>query len=305
MDAIRATLLGGGHWWLTVDSIANIIVTTALYALIAVGLSTIYGVLRVLHIAHAAVYAVGAWAAYEAFVWMDSFWLALVTAMAVAGIVGVAIYYFLYRPLLDSPRAVPLLASIGAFIAIEALLRQPFLLGPDTVPLAASSGFPELRAGSFRFSSIQLTIIIVSVVAVVGVYLLIHRTRTGLAWRAITQDRQMASSVGINLNRSITLNFLVGSALAGLAAMLAGVYTNSVSAGAGAVISYKAFVIVVLGGLGNVPGAVLASLLLATTEIVSARYVGTFLPRDAIAFLVLIAVLLVRPEGLTTKAVAR
>lgn len=280
------------------EIVANIVVTSSSYALVAVGLTTIYGVLRVLHIAHAGVFAAGAYAAYVTFAATGSFWLALVGAMAVSGLLGLAIYYGLYRPLLDAPRSIPLLASIGAFIAIEALLQRPFLLGPDPVPLPATSGLPALALGPLQLTSIETTTILLAVVAVAGVHLVIQRTRLGLAWRAITQDRLMAASSGIDLDRAVALNFLIGSALAGAAAMLAAVYVNTVSATAGEVISYKAFVIVVLGGLGSVPGAVAASFVLASAEILGTRYVGTLLPRDAIAFLVLIAVLLLRPRGL-------
>ncbi len=280
------------------DLLANVIVTTSIYALVAVGLTTIYGVLRVLHIAHAGVYAIGGFAALLAYRSSGGFWLSLLAAMLASAVAGLAIYYGLYRPLLDSPRSVPLLASIGAFIAIEALLQRPFLLGPSPESLPAESGIPAPRLGELAFTSIQATIILLTVLAVVGVYLLIRRTRLGLAWRAITQDRLMAASSGVNLDTAIAANFLIGSALAGAAAMLWAVYTNTVQAIAGGVISYKAFVIVVLGGLGSVPGAALASLVLATVEVLATRYIGTLLPRDAIAFLVLIAVLMLRPEGL-------
>ncbi|MFI6322946.1 branched-chain amino acid ABC transporter permease [Nonomuraea sp. NPDC050556] len=280
------------------ETLANIVVTAAAYSLVAVGLTTIYGVLRVLHIAHAGVYAFGAYCGYTAYTFTGSFWVAFAGAAAGAALLGVAIFWLVYRPLLAQPRAIPLLASIGLFIMITALLARPFLLGPDIHALPASSGLPALAG----LSSIQVTIVVVAVLAVVGVYLLVRRTRLGLSWRAITADAQMAAGNGVNLDAGITANFAIGSALAGVAALLTAVYTNSVTASMGDVISYKAFVIVVLGGLGSVPGAVAASFLLAAAEIVSTRYAGSFLPRDAIAFLVLILVLLARPQGMVSRA---
>ncbi len=282
------------------DSLSNIVVTAAAYALVAVGLTTIYGVLRVLHIAHAGVYAFGAYCAYEVFGRTGNFWTSLVGAAAGSAVLGVAIYWFVYRPLLSQPRGIALLAGIGLFILIGALLARPFLLGPDVHALPASSGLPDI--GPFR--SIQVTIVLVAVVAVLGVHLLVRRTRTGLAWQAIAQDRDMAASNGVNLDLSIALNFAIGSALAGIAATLTATYTNTLTASMGEVIAYKGFVIVVLGGLGSVPGAVVASLLLATAEILPAQYIGSFFPRDAIAFLVLIVVLLARPQGLTLRRLA-
>jgi branched-chain amino acid transport system permease protein len=204
----------------------------------------------------------------------------------------------MYRPVLDQPRSVPLLISVGALIAITELLRLPRFFGPSVHPLELTGLLPGMQIGGFRLTSIQLTIIVVSAVCVTAVWLVVRMTSLGLSWRAITEDRQVAGSFGINVDRSVAINFLLGSALAGVAAVLAGGYTNAVSASMGDVIAYKAFVIVVLGGLGSVGGAVAASLVLALAEILSARYLGGILPRDVIAFIVLIAVLLIRPQGL-------
>lgn len=280
------------------DLAANVLVTTAIYALVAVGLSTIYGVLRVLHIAHAAVFVVGAFAAFQMARLTPNIWLGLLVAMAASGLVGVLIYYGLYRPVLDRSRSVPLLISVGALIAITEFLRLPPFFGPSVHPLELTGQLPAVAVGGFSLTSIQLTIIVIATVCVLAVALLVQRTRLGLSWRAITEDRQVAGSFGINVDASVAINFLVGSALAGVAAVLSGVYTNAVSASMGDVIAYKAFVIVVLGGLGSVGGAVAASLVLALAEILAARYLGGILPRDVIAFIVLIAVLLARPQGL-------
>lgn len=280
------------------DLVANVAVTTAIYALVAVGLSTIYGVLRVLHIAHAAVYVVGAFAAFRVAQLVPNLWLALLVAVGVSGVVGVLIYRLLYQPVLDQPRSVPLLISVGVLIALTELLRLPWFFGPSVHPLRLSGQLPAVQIGGFALTSIQVTIIVVAAVCVLAVSLLVNRTQLGLSWRAITEDRQMAGSFGIDVNRSVAVSFLVGSALAGVAAVLFGVYTNAVSASMGDVIAYKAFVIVVLGGLGSVGGATAASLVLALAEILAARYLGGILPRDVIAFIVLIGVLLIRPQGL-------
>ncbi len=133
------------------------------------------------------------------------------------------------------------------------------------------------------------------------VYLLLNRTRVGLGWQALALDRWMAGAVGVNVNRVVALNFFVASALAGAAGVLVGIYNNSVYATMGDLPSYKAFIIVVLGGMGSIPGVIVASILLALVENFMVSWFGYLLPRDAIAFALLILILMFRPTGLMGK----
>jgi branched-chain amino acid transport system permease protein len=141
-------------------------------------------------------------------------------------------------------------------------------------------------------------ILVVTLALLAVVYIILTRTRIGLGWQAASMDREMAGAVGINLNRVVALNFFLGSALAGAAGVLVSVYNNSVFATMGNLPSYKAFIIIVLGGMGNLPGVIIASLLLAVVENFMVATVGYVLPRDAVAFLVLILMLMFRPHGL-------
>jgi len=278
--------------------IANALILGCIYTLIAIGLTMVYGILQILHIAHAAVYTIGAAVGLGVYNLTGNFWVALPVAMLASGIVGVLIYIGIYRRMLDAPRIVPLITSIGLFIMAQDLLQKDWLLGPYMHAFPARSGMPEVQTPLFRLTSTEVLILVLTVAFLAAVYLIFTKTRIGLGWRASAQDREMAAAVGVNINRVITLNFLLGSALAGAAGVLVGVYYNNVFATMGDVPSYKAFVIIVLGGLGSVTGTVVAGLLLALAETFLVATVGFVLPRDAIAFLVLILVLMFRPRGL-------
>jgi branched-chain amino acid transport system permease protein len=281
------------------QNLSNAVVLAGTYILMAAGLTMVYGVLKVLHIAHAAVYTIGAFIGLLVFTWAGNFWLALAVAMLVSGIVGVLIYRFTYHYMLDAPRTVPLIASIGLFVMLTDLLQKDFLMGPYQKALpAGGAGLPRIQTSWFSLMPKQVLILVVTVALLAVVYLILTRTRIGLGWQAAAMDRDMAAAVGVNLNRVITFNFFLGSALAGAAGVLVGVYNNSVFATMGDLPSYKAFIIIVLGGMGSLPGTIIASLLLALVENFLVASVGYVLPRDAIAFLVLILMLMFRPHGL-------
>ncbi len=281
------------------QNLSNAIILGCTYLLMAAGLTMVYGVLKVLHIAHASVYTIGAFVGVLVYSWVGNFWLSLLIAMIFSGVFGILIYRFSYYYLLDVPRTVPLIASIGLFVMLTDLLQKPFLMGPYQRAFpAGGAGLPRIDTPWFSITSKQLLIFSVTIVLMVLVYLLLTRTRIGLGWQAASLDREMAAAVGINLNRIIALNFFIGSALAGAAGVLVGIYNNSVFATMGDLPSYKAFIIIVLGGMGSLPGAILASLLLAIVENFLVASIGYVLPRDSIAFLVLILMLMFRPHGL-------
>jgi branched-chain amino acid transport system permease protein len=281
------------------DNLSNALVLGSTYILMAIGLSMVYGVLKILHIAHAAVYTVGAFIGLLIFQQVGNFWLALLAAMLVSGVMGVLIYRSVYYYMLDAPRTVPLIASIGLFVMVGDLLQKEFLMGPYQQALpAGGAGMPRLETALFSFTPRQVLILVVTIVLLIIVYLVLTRTRIGLGWRAAAMDRDMTGAVGVNLNRVIALNFFLGSALAGAGGVLVGMYNNSVFATMGDLPSYKAFIIIVLGGMGSLPGTIIASLILAVVENFLVASVGYVLPRDAIAFLVLILILMFRPHGL-------
>ena len=278
------------------QQLVNGLTVGSLYALMALGLTMVYGVLRVLHIAHAAVFTLGAYGGLWAFQATGSFWAALAAAMASAVLAGLAMERWVYWPLLAKPPIATLIASIGVFIGLEEVFR--IVAGPQPYSLDVPLLLPDVRVGPVLVTAPQLLVIAVTAALLGALWLFIARTPLGLALRATSQDRDMAAACGMNVRRVVTLNFALGSALAGAAGVLVGIYYNSVSPTMGGVTAYKGLAIIVLGGMGSIPGTVLGALLVGVVETILISLVDFALPRDAWAFLAMIAVFLFRPQGL-------
>ena len=267
-----------------------------MYAMIAVGLTLVYGLLRILHVAHAGLFALGGYLGLLLTNASGSLILAMPLAAALVGILGMAIYRLCYEPILDKPPYVALIASIGLFIAMEEVFRLIF--GPYGLTYTS----PPLQ-GLIRFSGITLRAVDLAIVASSVVLLAIlsqlsRKTRLGVAWRATVDDPQMAQSFGVSVLKVRYLNFFIGSALAGMAGIFVSLLSNLVEPTMGGVRSYKALAILVLGGLGNVGGTLIASIVLGVIEAFGTIFIGDYLDRDAIAFAFLILVLMIWPKGL-------
>lgn len=278
---------------LGVDAVSTGVTLGALYALIAAGLTMVYGMLRILHIAHAAVLVVGAYSGLETWRATGSFWLALAAGMLVAGVANVVIYAGLYRWIVEEEPLIPLIASIGLFVAMSDAFRIVF--GPYS-----QSFEPNVGVSGFipTFTPTQSLVVAVTVVLFVALYLLVQYTKVGLAWQVTAQDRETAGALGINVRRITATNFLVAGVLAGAAGVLVGVYYGSVSPYMGDKWAYKTFIVIVLGGMGSIPGTVLAAFLLGLFETVVIAQWGYIVPRDAIAFSLMVLVLMFAPQGL-------
>jgi len=272
------------------------LVVGSVYALTALGLALVYGLLRVLHVAHAGVYAVGAYCGWIAFDFGHSLTLALVAGAAGAAVVGVFLDWWFYRPLADRPPLVPLIGSIGLFLAAGDLLRIVF--GPYQHSLPAMNAAPLVSVGGVTVNATQIFVLAGTIVLLLVVYWISAWTRLGLAWRSIAQDRETAAAMGINIPRHTALAFAVASAIAGIAGVMVAVYYNQLSPTMGNEPAYKTLAIVVLGGLGNVWGTVAAALLLGVVESIAGAFAGNYFPPQAVAFVALILVLLFRPQGL-------
>ncbi|MGH6947234.1 MAG: branched-chain amino acid ABC transporter permease [Kiloniellales bacterium] len=275
------------------------IIQGSIYALIAIGLTLVYGLLRILHIAHAGLFTLGGYIGVLVTNASGSLGLAVALAVVLVGLLGMAIYRLCYEAILDQPPFVPLVASIGLYIAMEESFRLVF--GPYgqsyvSVPLPGS-----IELAGIYLSQAEIATVLAALLLFGGVGLLAARTRLGLAWRATVGDPEMASAFGIDTVRVRYLNFFIGSALAAVAGVLVALLNNLVEPGMGAVPSYKALAIIVLGGLGNVRGTLLASLALGVIESFGTVYLGQILDRDAIAFAFLIVVLMIRPQGLFVR----
>ncbi|OGB93679.1 MAG: ABC transporter permease [candidate division NC10 bacterium RBG_16_65_8] len=281
------------------QQIVNGIATGAVYALTTLGLTMVYGVLRILHVAHAGVYTLGGYVGLWVFRAVGDFWLSLAAAMVACGVAGVLIERFLYAPLLHLPRIVPLIGSIGLFIAMEEAFR--IVAGPYALAYDATIRFPGLALGPLRLSAPQSLILTVTLLLLGVLWVLLSRSTLGLAMRATAMDADTTSTFGVNTRLVVSMNFVIGSALAGAAGVLIGVYDNQVWPTMGSIPAYKCLAIVVLGGLGNIPGSVLASFLIGLAETLLIGVVAIPFPRDALAFVAMILVLMFRPHGLLGK----
>lgn len=273
---------------LVVDGLA----VGCVYALTAFGLTLVYGLLRVLHVAHAGVYALGAYAGWLAYRTGVGLAFAMVAGAACATAFGLILERWFYRPLQGRPPLVPLIGSIGIFLAMGDLLR--ILFGPY------QHSFPALPADRVvgPVTLPQVAVVGATAVLFLTIYLVATRTPLGIGWQAIAQDPEMAAAVGIPLPRYTQLAFALASVLAGVAGVLVGVYYNQVYPTMGSVPAYKALAVVVLGGLGSSWGTVVAGLLLGVVESVAVAYLGTRFPPEGVAFVAMILVLLFRPQGL-------
>ena len=280
-----------------VDLALNGLVFGCMYALMAVGLTLVYGLLRILHIAHAAVYAFGAYVAVIVANATGAIGFGVIAAMAAAAGLGIGIYRFLYAPLLAYPPYVPMIASIGLLVFMEDGFRIAF--GEQGLTFARNPYPTQLHEFlGLTVNTVQIAIVVAATVCLLLLASFTTRTRIGIGWRATVSDPRMAESFGVDAIKVRYLNFAIGSALAGLAGALIGVLNNFVEPTMGFVVSYKALAIIVVGGLGSLRGTLIASLALGLVESYGTIFVGRFLNRDAIAFLFLIAVLIARPRGL-------
>ncbi|MCY4149522.1 MAG: branched-chain amino acid ABC transporter permease [Gammaproteobacteria bacterium] len=276
------------------------LVQGAIYALIALGLVLVYGLLRILHVAHAALYTLGAYFGIIIVNAGGHIVIAIVLSMVLVGLIGIGIYRFAYKPLLDKPPLIALIASIGLFIAAEEVYRIIFGAYGMSFSQPPLQQQIELFSG-FHLSASRICVVILSVLFISILGWLAASTRTGVAWRATVSDPDMAASFGVDIERVRHINFFIGSALAALAGVMVALLSNLVEPTMGAVPAYKALAIIVLGGLGSVRGTLIASLALGIIESFGTIYAGHILDRDAIAFAFLIIVLMIRPQGLLIR----
>jgi branched-chain amino acid transport system permease protein len=272
-----------------------------IYVAIAMGLTMVYGVLRILHIAHAGVYALGAYTGLTVYANTGNILAAAVSAMGVSILVGHLIQKYVYSPVLDKPPLIPLTLSVAVFLLASEMIGIVW----GYYPLGFHTGIPfaTYSYGEISITSYQILVIFATLSSVLLVWILLNRTRIGLASRAVAQDQEMVQAMGVNVKNVVAFNFIVGSALAGLGGVLVGIYYSQVSPYMGGLVAYKGLVVIVLGGFGSVIGAVVGGLILGLSETLLVSAFGYLLPRESFAFLVLILLLLFRPQGLFGRRV--
>jgi branched-chain amino acid transport system permease protein len=293
------------------QQLANGIAWGSIYALIALGYTMVYGILRLINFAHGDVYMVGAFAAYflaralgvGEIGHASALWAAVVLlgSMAICAALGVLIELLAYRPVRRSSRITALITAIGVSLFLENAGILIFGPDPKFFPQVIAPRTIRLAEGVL-VTNHQITVVLVSVVLMVALTLFIQRTRTGKAMRAVAFNRDAASLMGIPVDRIITITFAIGSALAAAAGFLVGLTNPKIEPLMGIMPGIKAFVAAVLGGIGSIPGAMIGGLLMGISEYMVVGYISSTY-RDAIAFVILIVVLLIRPAGLLGRNV--
>lgn len=283
-----------------IAQIINGLQTGSVYALVALGYSMVYGIIQLLNFAHGDIIMVGAYMVYYA---IASFALppvvAVVLAVLVSTALGVLIEKVAYTPLRSAPRLSLLITAIGVSFLLEN--GAQLLFGADKKSLdTIVSGY--ISMGSVVVSYSALVTIVVSVIAMVLLTILVNKTKVGKAMRAVSEDMNAAQLMGISLNKTISLTFATGSALAGIGAVLYLCAYPQASPTMGSMLGIKAFVAAVLGGIGSIPGAMIGGFAIGILEaLVSAVHLSMW--KDAVVFLVLIIVLLFKPTGFLGKKI--
>jgi len=302
------------------------IVLGFMYALIALGYTMVYGVLEFINFAHSEIFVLGAFVGVEVLLLLESagqlatlhpaaiLLLVIVTGMVISGLAAMALERIAYRPLMGGPRLVALISAIGASFFLQDALRLFESLWRNTFYL----NYPSLE---FLDKNIPITtalvipvksllVIITALLTLVGLHIFVNKTKMGTGIRAVAQDPDTASLMGVPVNRVIALTFFVGGALGGLAGVLFGIHYSLVNPYSGFIPGMKAFTAAVLGGIGNIPGAMVGGMLLGLLEAFAASYLSLLTDgafgaeyKDVVAFLVLILILIFRPKGLLGETV--
>jgi branched-chain amino acid transport system permease protein len=284
------------------QQIVNGLSLGSIYALIALGYTMVYGVLRLINFAHGDVYMVGAYVGYylsrkmagrePSFV---SAFIVMLGAMAACALLGLVIERLAYRPVRRASRLTLLITAIGVSLFLEN--GGQLVFGPDPKFFPSLAPHFDFLVADVRLTSEQITVIGVSFLIMILLRLFIMKTRTGKAMRAVSFNLDAAKLMGISTDGIIAVTFALGSALAAAGGVLIGMQIPKIDPLMGIIYGLKAFVAAVLGGIGNVPGAVLGGLLIGISEVMVVGYLSSTY-RDAIAFGILILVLLLRPQGI-------
>ena len=275
----------------------------SIYALIALGYTMVYGIINLINFAHGDIFMVGAYVGFAVTTFLHlGFLPSLLISMITCSILGMCIEKVAYKPIRNSTRIAALITAISVSLFLEYTMM--YFVKPET------RAFPQVLAnksitffnGSIVMDVKNLYIILITVTLMVALQYIIHKTKTGKAMRAVALDREAAQLMGINVNKTISYTFAIGSALAGAAGVLVGIYYNSINPLMGVIPGLKAFIAAVIGGIGIIPGAVFGGFFLGMTETMVSAYGGSMY-KDAVAFAVLILVLLIKPNGILGKTV--
>ncbi|MEH7237069.1 branched-chain amino acid ABC transporter permease [Bacillus sp. JJ1562] len=282
-----------------IQQLVNGISLGSIYALIALGYTMVYGIIKLINFAHGDVFMIGAFVGFYSITgWGLGFFPALLLAMTVCAIFGVLIERIAYKRLRNATRIAALITAIGVSLLIEYGVIYVRGAQPEAYPNVLPNKSFEIFG--VQISSQSLLILSVSIILMIILQFIVHKTKIGKAMRAVSHDMDAARLMGINVNNTISATFAIGSAMAGAAGVIFGVYYTKIDPLMGIIPGLKAFVAAVLGGIGIIPGAMIGGLVLGVVETVVSA-VGLSLWRDAAAFIILILILLFRPSGIFGK----
>ena len=271
----------------------------SIYALIALGYTMVYGIIKLINFAHGDIYMLGAYIGFAAVtIGGLGFFPALIAAMVLCALIGILTERIAYKPLRNSPRITLLITAIGISFFMEYAMM--YFVGanvrafPDVLPKT------QYRLGSVVINLQQIAIIVTTIVLMVVLQFIVHKTKIGKAMRAVSADRDAAELMGIKVDQTISATFAIGSALAGAAGVLVGIFYNSINPLMGMMPGLKAFVAAVFGGIGIIPGAMIGGISIGVIETMVSGY-GSSMYKDAVVFAILILVLIFKPSGLLGK----
>jgi branched-chain amino acid transport system permease protein len=283
------------------QQIINGISLGSIYALIALGYTMVYGIIKLINFAHCDVYMIGAYVGYFCMTFLGlGFAPSLLAAMVICTILGVAIEKIAYKPLRNATRIAVLITAIGVSLFLE--YGTMFFVKAQVRSYPALTGLlaKTLSMGKIKIPMLQVLILAITIVLMLLLQFIVKKTRIGKAMRAVSLDKDAAELMGINVDTTISFTFALGSALAGAAGILVGVYYNSINPLMGVLPGLKAFVAAVFGGIGIIPGAMIGGYIIGAVEVLVSGYINSMY-RDAFVFAILILILIVKPAGLLGK----
>ena len=271
----------------------------SIYALIALGYTMVYGIIKLINFAHGDVYMIGAYIGFAATTYANlGFFPALIISMISCAVLGIVIEKVAYKPLRHSSRIAVLITAIGVSLLLEYVMM--FFVGAEVRSYPNVLSDAAYTFGPVRISMQQIYIIATAVALMVLLQFIVHKTKTGKAMRAVSVDSDAAQLMGIRVDKTISFTFAIGSAFAGAAGVLVGIYYNSIDPLMGIMPGLKAFVAAVFGGIGSIPGAMIGGLSIGIMETLVSGY-GNSMYRDAAVFAFLIIILIFKPTGLLGK----
>ncbi len=284
-----------------IQQLINGVSLGSIYALIALGYTMVYGIIKLINFAHGDIYMIGAFVGlYCGSTLKLSLIPTLIISMLGAALVGVIIEKVAYKPLRNSPRITLLITAIGVSLLLQNGMR--LLVGPSPKAFPKLLSKEVIKIGALSIETSKILMLAVSIVLVLLLQIIVYKTKVGKAMRGASHDIEAASLMGINVDNIISLTFAIGSALAGAAGVLVSLAFTVVEPYMGTIPGLKAFIAAVLGGIGSIPGALVGGLLIGLTETLTKAYISTTLS-DAIVFGILIIILLVKPTGLLGEKV--